>query len=1503
VFVGRRDELARFAALLAELMADGAAQSRRWWPRRPPGAVPGEAAKSRVVLVHALGGSGKSRLLRQFRAIALGGVPGSPVPAGKVGTVWLDWEDEQRDDPGSYAGAAGPSLVTVLDAVQKAVVDALGSDGRTAERARQAFGEYRQGAARMPEYAGRFADVVAQSRQSGSPFTSQDAAALAKTAASAGLVAIGHPGGVLGLSPDQLGAAAQAGGHLSEAAIRAVTGKKPGEISAEEYDLVTDPARELPRRAAAAVRTIAGLGPLLVLLDTGEVIGDRAWGWLRRVMTLTGSRVAWVVAARFETEAEAGADSPVAQFVRDIGDEHLVLMSPTRFDDAMIRAYLESRPGARSYSDEQIDGIARFTRGLPLAVSLTATLLDEGQPVETVCQETDHGHPSNVVSEMARRYLVHAENQAYSPDDPRRDDLAKILGLALAFQDLRDDPDLLAALWDVGDPLPVFQDLARRYDFVLPTSRRLHQDVRRTLLADLLDPYRRPRARVINQRALTLMLTRLERMRRSWRTLDEQLDHTGFTTALLAALWHTLWTDNQAGLDLLSQILPVLTVTGTPAAETAADMAGWFAGTFDEDQRGDLDQLLQLNGPGAGMSGRQGAAAHEAGSAILNMTDLALRAAAPGAGNLLAGEASDRQVAVMVLRASSQTANHDHQAAVATLQTAAAQTTSNRLRRAIGELAKAIASTLIWPDPRGTPVLSATGLAAAKLATGMLPQNAAAWHSYGLALYSSDRYEDALAAYDQALALDPDPATYTNRAAALLALGRPEDALAAANQAIALDLHLAAAHLNRGNSLFRLGRFEDALAAFDQALALDPGNASAHSNRGGTLYNLKRFEDALIAFDQELALRPRDAEAHKNRGFALFQLGRADDALAAFDQAIALNPGNAHAHRGRGLALRALGRPEDAVAAYDQALTLDPRNADALTNRGTALQALGRPDDALAAYDQALTLDPRNADALTNRGTALGALGRPDDALAAFDQVLALNPGNADAHNGRGMALRDQGRPEDALAAFDRALALNPGNADVHKNRGQALFYLGRPEDAVAAFDQAIALNPLDAGAHVSRGLVLLMLGRPEDAVAAFDQAIALNRGNADVHHSRGMALQALGRPQDAVAAYDQALALDPRNADAHYSRGVVLGRLRRFDEAVAAFDQGLALDPGNADARVSRGLALLALGRSDDALAAFDQALALDPRNADALTNRGTALSALGRPEDALAAYDQAIALDPHNARTHNGRGLALFALRRFDDALAAYDEALVLNPGDADARLWRGRALLALGRSDDALAASDWILSRDSGKATAYMLRGAALRDQGRFDDALTACDQALALDPGEAGAHVLRGYILLYLERFEDALAANHRALALNPGHAGAHENQGIVLTAIGDLDQALAEFDAADRLAPERVGEGRTWAGAILWHHRDPAGARNRFTLVKGRVTGCTPFHTAEMEAVALCGLGRPAEAEQHLLAALPLRAPGDQAVRAIYDLLSNPPAPGIDHLRAIADNDT
>jgi tetratricopeptide (TPR) repeat protein len=880
------------------------------------------------------------------------------LPIDGIQVAWLDWEDEHRDDPGLYAGVAGPSLVTVLNAVQKVVIDAAGGGARAHERAVQAFSEYREGAARMPEYAARFSDVLAQAQRPGSPFTAQDAGALLKAAASAGLMVGGHPGGLLGLTPDQLATAAQAGGHLTTAAARAVTGKEPGKVSPQEYDLVTDPARELARRVAAAI-AVAASESLMIMLDTGEVIGEQAWGWLRRVMRQTGPRVAWVIGARFESEAEAGFDSPVARFVQEIGDGRLVLMSPTRFDGRMIRDYLGGRPSARAYTEAQIDIIARFTRGLPLAVSFTATLLDQGQPVEDVCREIDDGQPSSVLSRLARRYLVHAEQQDYPVDDPRRDDVMKILGLALAFGDLRGDPELIAALWGNADPLAAFQDLARRHDFVLPVSRRLHDDVRDTLRFDLLDPYRRARARPINQRALALLTSRLADMRDRWPSVDDQVSHAMFSTTLLTALWHAFWDDNQAGLDLFIQVLPVLAIADPSTAEAAAAMTGQFEDTFNADQRRDLNLFTEISRPGILSEPRIRPewAGRPRRRLRVTLPGLALRHPGP-ANDLGVGETGDRRIALAIMRARLQADGND-ESVIDSLRRTAAETSSSQFRQVIGSDAQIIASRLIWAGHQGRSVLTAAGLAAAQLATEMLADNAGAWHLYAVALDNMSRYDEALAAYNRALDIDPDNASMVNnRVMTLREMGRLDEALAANDLALELSPQWAAYHDSRGSTLREMGRLDEALAMHDHALTLEPDNASIRNSRGITLREMGRLDEALATHDHALTLDPENAEIHSSKGITLHYQGRLEDALAAYGLALALEPDDAWFHSNRGVELLAMGRTMEALAALNWAVSLAPRSPGLRTNKALALVAVGDLDRALAEVDMARNASP-----------------------------------------------------------------------------------------------------------------------------------------------------------------------------------------------------------------------------------------------------------------------------------------------------------------------------------------------------------------------------------------------------------------------------------------------------------------------------------------------------------------------------------------------------------------
>ena len=219
-----------------------------------------------------------------------------------------------------------------------------------------------------------------------------------------------------------------------------------------------------------------------------------------------------------------------------------------------------------------------------------------------------------------------------------------------------------------------------------------------------------------------------------------------------------------------------------------------------------------------------------------------------------------------------------------------------------------------------------------------------------------------------------------------------EDALASYDQALAIKPDHADALNNRGNALRDLKRPDDALVSYDRALAVKPDYAEALNSRGMVLRELKRFDDALASYDRALAIKPDHADALNSRGIVLRELKRFDDALASYDRALAIKPDYAEALNNRGNALQDLKRFDEALVSYDRAAEIKPDYAEALNNRGVALQELKRFDDAIASHDRALVIEPRYADAHYNRGVALQELKRFKDALASYDHALAIEP-------------------------------------------------------------------------------------------------------------------------------------------------------------------------------------------------------------------------------------------------------------------------------------------------------------------------------------------------------------------------------------------------------------------------------------------------------------------------------------------------------------------------------
>jgi tetratricopeptide (TPR) repeat protein len=241
---------------------------------------------------------------------------------------------------------------------------------------------------------------------------------------------------------------------------------------------------------------------------------------------------------------------------------------------------------------------------------------------------------------------------------------------------------------------------------------------------------------------------------------------------------------------------------------------------------------------------------------------------------------------------------------------------------------------------------------------------ALSWANRGNELYRAEQFDEALEAFDRAIALQGNfYQAWYGRAQVLYVLGKYRDALAAYDRVLQFQPSLALVWRNKGVVLALARQPEEALNAFDRALQLQPDDYVTWYLRGNLFRNnLRSPQAALDSYNRALQYQPNFADAWTGKGRSLYELGNARAALSALDNATQLNPNLGDSWHWRGLALLDLGNFAEALDSFDKAIPLTPENAQLWLSRGIALAHLGRYADAAAAAEKALDIQPYDPD-------------------------------------------------------------------------------------------------------------------------------------------------------------------------------------------------------------------------------------------------------------------------------------------------------------------------------------------------------------------------------------------------------------------------------------------------------------------------------------------------------------------------------------------------------------
>ncbi len=364
-----------------------------------------------------------------------------------------------------------------------------------------------------------------------------------------------------------------------------------------------------------------------------------------------------------------------------------------------------------------------------------------------------------------------------------------------------------------------------------------------------------------------------------------------------------------------------------------------------------------------------------------------------------------------------------------------------------------------------------------------------AWFTLANFYVGRDEFDEALEAFDHALALSPNP---------------PESLLFAYADTLVQDEQFdkarsivekfdetALRNLIIGRILLAQGDPAGALVSFEKGILLWPNNAAARFLAGKAAERIGDFDRAISEYRESI----RASSVRTKAALELAQLyslrGRHSDAFESIKRHMQVNPGDlegtiagvriAHKARRFGIASDGLSRLSEMP---DQAGT-------ALAVHATLI-AEASPDGAVEAVetieesDVDLT-DPVNAAALRALLTYLAELGEHEKAAKRIDSALAAHPETAVFHELNGRALSAAGKsPEKAREAFDRALELDAEHAEALIGIAALSAQAGEVDVALALYDRATDLDSEDPTAILAAAELVQGAGRTADAQKRF---------------------------------------------------------------------------------------------------------------------------------------------------------------------------------------------------------------------------------------------------------------------------------------------------------------------------------------------------------------------------------------------------------------------------------
>lgn len=541
---------------------------------------------------------------------------------------------------------------------------------------------------------------------------------------------------------------------------------------------------------------------------------------------------------------------------------------------------------------------------------------------------------------------------------------------------------------------------------------------------------------------------------------------------------------------------------------------------------------------------------------------------------------------------------------------------------------------------------------------------------------SYDFPDDAITAYEQALATQRDK-EWVFRVAALRHEKGEKDQALALWQSVLTDRSTASDYAEVASLLLQFGEVQPAEPLLRKAMDLEPDNLEHAAALARFLTQQGRHEEAVPVFTRLAEQQENEFLRDKGeRGLvkAYEALGVLGEKQKAWEAAVQADSQAVEPRLRLARLYEHSGNRQGAVELYRQVSELQPDKVEHLRTLAVAYASIQQHAEALAVYKRLVDLDPNRAAGYYREMVKLHVRGNErEDAIAAAQKTVELVPADPDARTDLAQVYMMYEKPEEALAQYREALRMEPNEPDFYRQYAEALSAQQRFGEAQEALRKMLDTAKEDATRldAVNRlGTVYLQQGTLDELLQEFRGRVRNTPKKLSAYQELAALYKVGGDLPRSLETMEEAYAaVDEKESALRLLLNESMNQ-RDLKKAAAYHEQLLAVTSQVSSGDLERlGRLYAQLGDQDKARATWNRITEQKPDDPHAYEVYAKAMMMEGYADEAMGARVRALELNPYNYALRYQYAQDLANSDKLDEAIGQLQTLLDLGPPPQEA------------------------------------------------------------------------------------------------------------------------------------------------------------------------------------------------------------------------------------------